>query len=209
MATAHLFMGMEALTKVVLRKRLLESDSSEEVLARRMGLDPLSLGPCERLSTLLEAAIRRKVLFCGDDECHRDAKKASDGFEHGFMTFEEIREHASLVRDKTAAYLRTAILDLLEGVLGQEHRQALLSAPYHEPLGRWSFVKYVRGELVGESDALSSEEMEYPLLQWRSVIKQAQMDDSGEYRLVIEETLSPNLGDDISFRPKSFQVWQP
>ncbi|MBX7252398.1 MAG: hypothetical protein K1X50_10470 [Candidatus Promineofilum sp.] len=209
MSTAHLYMGMEALTKVVLRKRLLESNSSEEELAREMGIDPMSLGPGERLSTLLDAAIRRKVLFCGDDECHRSAKKASDGFEHGFMPFEEVREHALLVRDKTAAYLRTAILDLLEKELGQEHREALLSPPFSKPIGKWPLVKYARGELVGEADALADAEMEYPLMKWRSAIKAAQMDEDGEYQLVVEETLSPRLGDGVQFRLKSFEVWQP
>jgi hypothetical protein len=40
------------------------------------------------------ARIRRDAILGGDADAHAQLKKASDGFEHGFLYFERVRAHA-------------------------------------------------------------------------------------------------------------------
>jgi hypothetical protein len=200
-------MGMEALAKAAARIRQESAGVSDKEFASQLGIDLERLDPCKRLPTEIEAAVRRKLLFRGDSDCHRDAKKASDGFEHGFMPYDEIRNHAMKVRDSTAAYLREAVLDLLD--LDDPCRTTLLSSPFNQPLGDWPVVKYVRGHLVGDSDDLASEQNAYPILSWRSRIASIDISDAGEYKIKLDETFTARLGRGITFRPKSFEVWRP
>jgi len=206
LAIAHLYIGMETLTKAVVRCRL-ACGISEEELACSFGVDPSSLSPGHSLGAAIEVAIRKHLLFQGDEQCYKDAKDASDGFEHGFMPFDEIRNRARTVRDNTAAYLRKAILDLV--AVKEGYRDILLAAPYNVPLGNWPVVKYMRGQLLGESDTLAAEGNEYPILSWRSTIKSVDFSASGEYVIKSDETFTARLGNGISFQPKSFEVWKP
>jgi hypothetical protein len=207
LATAHLFIGMETLTKAVARTRQKSKGQSENDFALDLGIDPERLNPCERLSTAIETTVRRDILFGGDEECHRSAKAASDGFEHGFMSFDKIQEHAKQVRDKTALYLRKAVLRLLD--IEQIYSETILSFPRDIPLGHWPVVKYIRGQLLGSSDELAVEENEYPILAWRSMIKSVDTNDEGKYSLNFEEKFTPKLGEGIAFKPQTFEVWRP
>jgi len=207
LATAHLYIGMETLTKAVIRSRLAASGITEEEFARDLGIDSSSLGPCDSLGAAIEVAVRKCLLFQGDEQCYRDAKAASDGFEHGFMPFDAIRNTARAVRDKTAACLRKAIFDLV--AIEEEYRDILLATPYDVPLGNWPVVKYIRGQLLGDSDGLAAKTNEYPIMSWRSTIKSVDFSESGEYVVKFEETLKPCLGNGISFQRKSFEVWEP
>ena len=85
----------------------------------------------------------------------------------------------------------------------------LLATPYNVPLGNWPVVKYIRGQLLGDSDSLAAKTNEYPIMSWRSTIKSVEFSESGEYVVKFEETLTPRLGNGISFQRKSFEVWQP
>ena len=203
MATAHLYIGIEALTRAVMRRRQKAAGVSKEEFAQSLGIDLAERGS----NTLLEAAIRRAFLFHRDDECYQSAKLASDGFEHGFMPFDQVREYAVKVRDKTATYLRQAILDLLN--LDDAVRAKLLSPPRTEPLGRWPVVRYVRGQLVGDGAELALEGNDYPMLAWRSSIRSVTLEESGEQRIEIKDELSPQLGHGIQFQMQSFEVWGP
>jgi hypothetical protein len=205
LATAHLYMGMEALSKAVVRVE--QQDRADEDFATSIGIDPKSLHQCDRLSTIIEATIRREILFKGDTETYKNAKRASDGFEHGFMPFDEIRALARSIRDTTAKYLRIGVMDLLN--LDQRIRSLLLNAPYDVPLGCWPVVKYMRGQLVGESDQLAKGSNEYPILAWRSTIKDLELTDKGEYQVRFDESVTPLVGEGISFRAGSFEVWAP
>lgn len=207
LATAHLYIGIETLTKAVIRSRLAASDINQEQFARYLGIDPCSLDPCDSLPAAIEVAVRKRLLFQGDDQCYKDAKAASDGFEHGFMPFDEIRNKARAVRDKTAACLRKAILDLV--AIENAYRDILLATPYDVPLGNWPVVKYIRGQLLGDSDNLASKGKEYPIMSWRSTIKSVDFSESGRYDVKSEETLRARLGNGISFQRRSFEVWMP
>jgi len=207
LATAHLYIGIEALTKAVVRSQLNASGFDEEQYAHSLSINPQSLDPCDSLSAAIEVAVRKNLLFEGDDKCYKDAKAASDGFEHGFMPFDKVRDKARAVRDKTAAYLRKAILNLV--TIEEAHRKILFASPYNNPLGDWPVVKYIRGQLLGDSDDLAAKGNEYPIMSWKSTIKSAELLKSGEYDFKFEETLTPRLGEGISFKRKRFEVWKP
>ncbi len=203
LATAHLYIGIEALTKAVVRSQLNASGFDEEQYARSLSINPQS----PRLSAAIEVAVRKNLLFEGDDKCYKDAKAASDGFEHGFLPFDKIRDKARAVQGKTAAYLRKAILDLVE--IEEAHRKILLSPPYNDPLGDWPIVKYIRGQLLGDSDDLAAKGNEYPIMSWKSTIKSADLLKSGKYDFKFEENFTARLGDGITFQPKRFEAWKP
>ena len=206
LATAHLFMAVEALTKAIVRSKF-QGCMSEDEVAAKVGIDPQKLHPRQRLSTEIEAVVRRTVLFKSDNDCHRSAKAASDGLEHGYMPFDKIREKARSVRDKTARYLREAILDLVD--LDQNDQRRMLESPYDQPLGNWPVVKYLCGHLIGESDILASEGNEYPIMRWHQRITSVDRSDKGEYKVRFDENFTAQLGEGIVFQPKSFEVWRP
>jgi hypothetical protein len=207
LATAHLYIGIEALTVSIIRLRLAESNIGEEQLARDLGIDIEKLSPNDTPHQAIEVAIRKKILFQGDDQCYKDAKAASDGFEHGFMPFDEIRNKARPVRDKTANYLRKAILNIVG--INSTYHDILLTTPYDVPLGYWPVAKYMRGQLLGDSDSLAAKGKEYPIMSWRSTIESIDYSDSGKYNVKFKDKLRVHLGDGISFRRKSFEVWAP
>jgi hypothetical protein len=198
---------METLTKAVIRSRLAASHINQEQFARNLGIDLDNLAPNDSLSEAIDVAVRKHLLFQGDDQCYKDAKAASDGFEHGFMPFDEIRNKARAVRDKTATYIRKAILDIVG--IENKYRDILLATPYDVPLGNWPVVKYVRGQLVGDSDKLAAKGYKYPIMSWRPAIKSVDFSASGGYDVKFQETLRARLGKGISFQRGSFEVWMP
>ena len=207
LATAHLYMGVEALTKAVLRSNFGREQMTDEQIAARLGLDPNPRDPCRRLSTEIDAAVRSNLIFQGDADCYRSAKAASDGFEHGYMPFDELRDKAKEVRDRTATYLRQAILQLLP--IAPDLRDSITDPSRFQPLGDRPLVKYLRGRLTAKSDNLASDKNEYPIMTWRTKITSAQVNDKGEYLLKFEEKITPQLADGVSFQPASVEVWAP
>ncbi len=209
LATAHLYIGMEALTKAYIRTKKVILGINELQLAEGLGIDPTSLNPNYTLSQAIEIKTRKHCLFQKDEQCYKDAKAASDGFEHGYMPFDEIREKARATRDKTALFLRKAIFDLIS--IKSDIQKTLMSSPYKQPLGHWPVVKYLRGHLIGDADILAPKEKEYPypMMSWRSIIKKAKISKYGNYNVTFEEKLTAHLGEDISFQRDSFEVWAP
>lgn len=209
LATAHLYMGMEALTKAYIRTKQVILGIDELQLAGGLGIDPISLNPNCTLSQTIEIETRRQCLFQKDEQCYKDAKASSDGFEHGYMPFDKIREKARATRDKTALFLRKAIFDLIP--IKSEIQKTLMSPLYVHPLGHWPVVKYLRGHLIGDSDILAPKEKKYPypMMSLSSIIKKAKISKSGNYNVTFDEKFTAHLGEGISFQGGSFEVWAP
>jgi hypothetical protein len=206
LATAHLYMGVEALTKAVLRSKFGGNQLTDQAKATQLGIDPDRVEP-HRLSAEIEAAVRSKIIFQADTDCYRNAKAASDGLEHGFMPFSQIRERAKETRDRTAGYLRHAILDLL--ALAPELQSRLTDETHRKPLGDWPLTKYLRGKLIAHTDSLASAKNKYPIMTWRTNIKSLQMNVKGEYEIKCEEKITPQLAEGVSFQRTSLEVWAP
>jgi hypothetical protein len=206
LATAHLYMGVEALTKAVLRSRFGVNQLTDQVIATQLGIDPNRVDP-RRLSGEIEAAVRSRIIFQADTDSYRNAKAASDGLEHGFLPFDQIREKARKTRNRTARYLRCAIVELLN--LSPELQSRLTDETHLNPLGDWPLTKYPRGKLIAPTDSLASATNEYPIMTWRTNITSLQMNEKGEYEVKWNEKITPQLAENVSFRPTSIEVWAP
>lgn len=207
LATEHLFLGVEALTKAIIRHNQTTLGLNKKDFAKKLGIEVDKLDPYKSLDKEILTYVRRNILFKGDTECHQKAKKASDGLEHGFLPYDEIHDSAAKVRDKTASYLRDSIIELLE--LDQETRSFYMDKSKKKPLGNWPMVKYIRGYLVGESNDLAAEGNEYPILSWRSRVKSIKKKETGEYSISFDEKMTVRIGNNIQFQPESFEVWRP
>jgi hypothetical protein len=122
LALAHLYMGMEALTKAALRReRTKHGCTSDQALVKELGIEKKEL----------DGFVRRETLFQGDGETYRAAKAASDGFEHGFLSLADVHSLASQARDRTGELLRMAIFDA--GGLEKNASEILLGEKYGTP----------------------------------------------------------------------------
>ena len=197
LALAHLYMGIEALAPVVLRRLCRDKGMSRNQLTNHLGIEKKELDP----------TIRKKFIFQNDIDCYKQAVKASDAFEHGFKSFPEIAAAAASVKDKTAAYLRKSIVDELN--LDNTSKAELFRGSYAKPLASWRHSKQLRGHLIGERGQLSAKYQTYPIMRWKSKLKSVALNKSGRYELTFDDTLTASLGEGISFQPSSFEVWGP
>ena len=194
LALAPLFMGAETLARPALESELARRRVSRHELAASLDVPERDL----------EAWARRALIFGGDEECHRRAKKASDGFEHGFLSFKDIHTNAAVVRDRTAHYLRMAILRMA-GV-PNDARHVLASTPYDGPCGAWRFTRQFRATLEAADKQLAAPDQQYPMCTWRSELRSTRWLDCGTFIAVYQESLGPRLGPGVQFRPLSLEV---
>lgn len=196
-AVAHLYMGIDTLTKVALRNYCDEKRKSETDLIKEWDIDKQEI----------DSKVRERILFQADTECHKKAKKASDGFEHGYLSFSEIYTISTEIRDLTAYYLRSSIIDLIKPK--NSARSILLSTPFNNPLQSWEITKQIKGRLISKSDKLAKEGQEYPFIKWKSEIKSITCDESGEYNIEMQETFTNVFADGVSFQPHAVEVYGP
>ncbi len=198
LSTAHLYMGIEALVPVIKKIELDKAClSSNKELADLWKIDIRELDP----------TIKRDHLFQGDLSCYRDAKKASDGIEHGFLSYAELRPLSEHARDKSAFYLREAIVKLLE--LPPNVKVGLLSPPYATPIGTIDYIRYLRGTLSSRSSLLAAERQEYPLIDWVFKVSGFRFTDEGKLNLSFSESLTPRVADGVTFTPRSIEIYGP
>ncbi len=160
LALAYLYMGMDALPRALVKHLCRTQGQTEEQLAASLGIKPqipeedivseleknkTNFSPkvyesikarvrhgSFKIRSSLESNLRLSHLFQGDNDCYKKAKAASDGFEHGFMPLRQVHSNAKETRDRTAKYLRTAIINLTE--IDDQYRALLLSSPYESHL---------------------------------------------------------------------------
>jgi len=197
LSLAHLWMALEALTKVKIRAECKSRNlKDEKELAEVLKVD----------SKQLEPYVRRKLLVMGADECYAKAKKASDGFEHGFLGYDKISAISKDVRHLMAGYVRKAILELCQ--IDDDTYKTLTKDPFDKPMGYWPVVKYLRGKLIGKGEELAPEGNAYPFMRWKPEIISTEFDKSGKYNMKFKDNLTAELAEGVSFQPKSFEAWQ-
>ena len=195
LAVAHLFIASEALTGVALTEELTRTGFDRAGLAGSWKVEPRAL----------EAEVRRRIIFRGDDATHKSAKEASDGFEHGFLDFDRVRLLSSDVRDRVGMYLREAILE--HSGASEGCRATLLASPRNVPL-RSFLTRYLWGEFVGEAEDLALPELQYPHFEWTSRLDQF----SRKGRVVTmspQETPTGRFSGDVQFTPTRVEIWGP
>lgn len=84
----------------------------------------------------------------------------------------------------------------------------LEKSPYDVPLDIFRITRYLRGDLIGESEKLAEEGNAYPYFELKTTLKPAQgkTDDTA---ITFEENAKAHIGKDIVFRAKSFEAWGP
>jgi len=198
LSLAHLWMAVEALTKArLLVECAVRGFQEDQELANSLGVELKHL----------DATIRKNLILKGDEKCYEKSKEASDGFEHGYLGYDEIRELAKDVRHRMAAYVRTAILEMI-GVDADTFK-LLTSNPFDKPMGYWPIVKYIRGRLIGAGEELAAEGNSYPFIKWNPVVKSSQVGEDGKLNITFNETFTAEIAKGILFEPQLYEAWQP
>jgi hypothetical protein len=144
LAAEALWMAVENLSHVILNRLraehgLKQNGEGKHQLAVKLGFPPANQGDRQHLG-VLDGHIRRELIFGGDRECYRRLKDLSDGFEHGFMSFDEIQLH-SQVTDAAFANIRDALLR----EIGVPDGSVLFEELLRRPLGDWDPALELRG----------------------------------------------------------------
>jgi hypothetical protein len=84
----------------------------------------------------------------------------------------------------------------------------LTSDPFDKPLGYWPVAKYFRGKLIGTRKNLAANGNAYPFMRWRPVINTTSTTADGKFNIQFSETITPELGEETTIKPGSFEAWQ-
>lgn len=145
-----------------------------------------------RVNSTLEAWARREIIFRGDRETFKTAKAASDKFEHGGAHHGEVHALAVKSINKTAHYLRRAILELLNP-MGADF-SALLEMPYEQPMRNGGLGRQLHATLRNDGDEVAALDQAYPLVKWEFKLHELKLDDNGLYKMTITQSITPNIG---------------
>lgn len=190
---AHLYMGMEALTPIALRKYMEDNKLDKNGLIAKWGIEKKQL----------DSEIRQRILFKNDTDTFQKAREASDTYEHSYDALSKVWNLASSVKKKTAEYLRSSILELSNA--DEATRNKLLCPPFDKPFSL-DFAKYLRGFLIGDAEHLGTDEQEYPIIRWESkpvkVIK-----STDEILIMNDEKFTPMIAEKLGFQSSSLEIW--
>jgi len=193
LALAHLWMGIEALTPVVLRRVLNAERLDREGLATKWEVEPRHI----------DAEARKRLLLHGDAIAYEKAKVASDGFEHSFLAFDEVHAHSDAVRDGIAEHLRRSILDEL--ALDPADFASLMSAPYSTP-GHLRTTKAVRGTLVCRDEQLAASGEAYPYLEWKTNLREVPNESADDLTFKMDDTFTGHFADGVVCRLSKIEM---
>ncbi len=177
-----LWMAVEALTKVALRRARAAEGCTDDELVTRWGLAPAGADEdaAKQAKRGLDGEVRRRLIFHGDDECQRVTVRASDGFEHGFEQFDKIRALALQAKECGAAeHVRRALFELLE--LAPAATATLTSG------------RYETRDLPGPEDRLAAADQECPLLRWEGRVSAFVRKEDGTHEPVLRREGDPDL----------------
>lgn len=193
LAHAHLWMAAEAMTPLVRDAYLRAEGIDAEALAARWQVDPKRL----------DGAVRLHLICAGDAQTYRDAHRARNGLQHGFLPLDEVRRHAEASRVALAGYVRTTILR--EVGLSDADVATLLGAPNDRP-GHLRLSRYIFGTLEGPRDHLAAHAERFPLIRWFSVPSERARDGE-QISIQFADTMELVLGEGMRFLPDRVEVW--
>jgi hypothetical protein len=194
-AVGQLWMGFEALTPVAKRSEMDRTGTKTSTeLAAALNVELKALDP----------TLRKELLFLGDESAYSITKRASDGFEHGFIPLDELRELARGTRDRTATHLRAAIIRLSK--VTSVAASQMLAEPYSNPIIGSPLTKYLRGKLKGTGE-LAAEGQRYPAMTWRAKIERMGRRTGEGYNLQWKENITPKLGPKITLTDVKIELW--
>jgi len=208
LALAHLYMAMEALTPIA-KDREIAKHGSQDALLDAWGIAPKvcrhcggQIGPGE-----LDSQVRLRALFQNDQEVYRDARKASDGLEHGFLSGGEIHKYAVQHRDRLGVLVRHAIMNLISD--SAPWRDQLMTEALDRPVPASRAAKYLTCQLIGPGASLAAPDEVYPRFVVHSSIKAVDTDEDGNVTVYPEEKATAILGESVVGQNLKFQIWGP
>lgn len=194
LAFSHLWMSVEALTPVALRRVLAEKGMDRAQLAAEWGIDLKQL----------DAEVRKRLIMQGDEDTYKKAKVTSDGFEHGFLALPDVHANSNTLRVTVATYLRTAILRELS--LGVDDVTTMTQPPWDSP-GHVHTAKYVRIKLLTKTENLAAPAQQYPMLNWKTSYRDTSDPNADEVKMEIDESFTGVFAADVAFRMGSIEMW--
>jgi hypothetical protein len=194
-AVGQLWMGFEALTPVAKRQEMSRTGTTTSAdLASAINVELKDL----------DATLRRTILFEGDEKAYSTTKKASDGFEHGFIPLDELRVLARSTRDIAATHLRRAVIRL--SAVPEPAGSEMLRDPYATPIIGFPITKYLRAKLRGSGNPAPPGQR-YPSVTWRTEIENLRRREEGGHDLRWNEKITPKLGPAIQLTDISIELW--
>jgi hypothetical protein len=185
-ALGHLYMGVEALTKAMIRYECDRLNKSEVELAGDYGIDAND----SKLGHKLEVFIRRDVIFQGDADTYNAARKASDGLEHGYADWEEIWKVPEAVFPRAATLFREAILRALK--LPENAFKRLVAAPFDSYVEQGAPIAFEASAPVTEIDLRATD---FKIANVQRVQIGSSFDEArGEYSFTYRLEAGPKLG---------------
>lgn len=140
-----LWIAVETLTDVIVDRLCEEAGHADrDAMARAMGFVPRHDGDRSHVYAM-RGEVRLRDVFAGNQSTHRDLKNASDGFEHGYMDFESVREHARRAFDPAAGLVRQAVLR--ECRVDLADLETLTRPPFENPLAMWPMRIFAAGTM--------------------------------------------------------------
>jgi hypothetical protein len=195
-ATNHLWVGMEALTPIALEQYLASESLTRDQLLEKWGVKPEALN----------AEVRRRLLFQGDDGCYGTAQKARNEALHGHAPTWKVRERAVETRNRTATYLRTALVRFAG--LDAAAEAALLAPPYDCPY-HWSVTQQMFGHIVSDGGEIARPGDLYPRIDWMLYPVELPPDAEGDAGIGFRPFVRPHLAKGTSFRLDAVQLLLP
>ena len=176
-ALAHLYMGVEAITPLALKRELARRGLKDRKALEREINGPPAAKLKLRVATWLYAKaggnlpnrldpwVRLEVVFKGDLETYRAAQRASNQLEHGLADHGDVHVLAVKAIKKTAEYLRSTMLDLLQ--LDKVDFDALTAEPYAAPIGAGGLQRQLLATIRSAKDDVAMLDEQYPRVRWQ------------------------------------------
>ena len=197
---SHLWMAVEAMTPLFLlqelsRQGLTKDRAGREELAARLGLQVAT----PRDLSKVDAWVRQTLILGGEVDLYGAARRASDGFEHGFMDITEVHLVAIERAEALFGHVRRALLDLL-GVTGPSYDSVLEL----RPLDSASFRKIIRGRFTGSTGEMAASDQRYPILHWSSSVRSAER-EGDQIAISFNETFKVVAADGVAFTGEAIE----
>jgi hypothetical protein len=197
LAGEFLFIAAETLSRFLIEEEAAKKGITPKNLARLKGAND----PDDLRRKLLEQDV-----FRGHQRDLEALRAASDGFEHGYMTVDDVRDLMEPVLAACFGHLRQALIAAAEVPAPQ--RRNLLAAEFDEPRGLVPVFKLIRGEMRRHDPAMATptpEQVAQLDLEWKDDPPIAEVRDDGEVDVTLSynvtvRTMPENLGLDIKER---------
>jgi hypothetical protein len=127
--------------------------------AASQGISHTNLAKLNKLTTAdrLRSHYLREEIFSGDTAAFQAMSDASNGFEHGYMSIDQVNGLLEPVLERSYGYIRRALIKAT-GV-DEAVANTLLAEKYDEPRALVPVIRFVRGELALQDPSQPPSEM--------------------------------------------------